>query len=78
VRQQDKLKAWISDTLPRTTRPVGAWIALKFGIEYQTRSGLIVLLQRLSMEHRKPKAISRRLDPDPASCQLTAKPFSRC
>jgi hypothetical protein len=28
--QQDKLKAWISETLPRTTRGVGAWIELEF------------------------------------------------
>ena len=42
---------------------MGAWIAREFGIEYQTRSGLIALLHRLEMEHRKPKAISRKLDP---------------
>src|SRR3954467_13973124 len=24
--QQDRLKAWITETLPRTTREVGAWI----------------------------------------------------
>ncbi len=60
---QDKLKAWVSTTLPRTTRQVGAWIVAEFGIEYQTRSGLIALLHRLGMEHRKPKAISRKLDP---------------
>ena len=63
VEQQDKLKAWIAETLPRTTRQVGAWIAAEFGVEYQTRSGLIALLHRLEMEHRKPKAISRKLDP---------------
>jgi transposase len=63
VEQQDKLKTWIAETLPRTTRQVGAWIAAEFGIEYQTRSGLIALLHRLGMEHRKPKAISRKLDP---------------
>ena len=28
AEQQDKLKAWIAETLPRTTREVGAWIAL--------------------------------------------------
>ena len=39
VEQQDKLKAWIAETLPRTTRAVGAWIAAECGIEYQTRSG---------------------------------------
>ena len=61
--QQDKLKAWISETLPRTTRQIGAWIEREWGIDYQSRSGLIALLHRLGMEHRKPKAISRKLDP---------------
>jgi len=63
AEQQDKLKAWIGETLPRTTRAVGAWIAAECGIEYQTRSGLIALLHRLGMEHRKPTTISRKLDP---------------
>src|SRR5664279_3725013 len=63
VEQQDKLKVWIGQTLPRSTRAVGAWIAAECGIEYQTRSGMIALLHRLGMEHRKPKAISRKLDP---------------
>jgi hypothetical protein len=63
VEQQDRLKAWIAETLPRTTRAVGAWIARECGIEYQTRSGLIALLHRIGMEHRKPTAISRKLDP---------------
>lgn len=61
--QQDKLKAWIAETLPRTTRQVGAWIEQECGIDYQSRSGLIALLHRLGMEDRKPKAISRKLDP---------------
>ena len=64
VEQQDQLKAWIAATLPRSTRAVGAWIAAEFGIEYQARSGLIALLHRIGMEHRKPKAISRKLDPE--------------
>jgi transposase len=62
VEQQSKLKIWINETLPRTTRQAGAWIALEFGIDYQTRSGLIALLHRLGVQHRKPKAISRKLD----------------
>ena len=32
--------AWITETLPRTTRDVGSWIALECKIEYQTRSDL--------------------------------------
>ena len=63
TEQQDRLKAWIGATLPRSTREVGAWIARECGIEYQTRGGLIALLHRLGMEHRKPAAISRKLDP---------------
>ena len=61
--QQTKLAAWITETLPRTTRQVGAWIEAEFGIAYQGRSGLIALLHRLGMEHRKPCAVSRKLDP---------------
>jgi transposase len=62
--QQDKLKAWITATLPRTTREVGAWIETECGITYESRSGLIALLHRLGMEHRKPKAVSSKLDSD--------------
>lgn len=62
--QQERLKTWITKTLPRTTREVGAWIAQECGVDYESRSGLIALLHRLGMEHRKPKAISRKLDPE--------------
>ena len=62
--QQAKLKTWITETLPRTTRAVGAWIEAECGITYESRSGLIALLHRLGMEHRKPKAVSSKLDPD--------------
>lgn len=51
--QQDELKAWISETLPRTTRERGAWIEKEHDIAYQGRSGLIALLDRLGMEHCK-------------------------
>jgi transposase len=62
--QQDKLKAWVTEALPRTTREVGAWIETECGIAYHGRSGLIALLHRLGMEHRLPKAVSRKLDPE--------------
>ena len=61
--QQDKLKAWIAAELPRTTREIGAWIERECGKDYRGRSGLIGLLHRLGMEHRRPKAIARKLDP---------------
>ena len=70
--QQDKLKLWISDTLPRTTREVGAWIEKECGIEYQGRSGLIALLHRLGMEHRKPTTVSRKLDPEKQAAFIKA------
>src|SRR3954465_5766738 len=61
LEQQAKLKAWVGDTLPRTTRMVGAWIENAFEVVYESRSGLIALGHRL--EHRKPEAVSRKLDP---------------
>jgi len=70
--QQDRLKAWITETLPRTTREVGAWIETECGIAYQSRSGLIALLHRLEMEHRKPQSVSRKLDPDKQAAFIEA------
>jgi transposase len=70
--QQDLLTAWITETLPRTTREVGAWIEMECGIAYQSRSGLIALLHRLGMEHRKPQSVSRKLDPDKQAAFITA------
>ena len=57
-------RTWIAETLPRTTREVGVWIETECGVTYDSRSGLIALLHRLGMEHRKPKAVSSKLDPD--------------
>jgi hypothetical protein len=59
LEQQEKLKGWVGETLP--TREVGAWIEREFGIVYESRSGLVALLHRLGLEHRK--AVSRKLDP---------------
>jgi transposase len=70
--QQDKLKAWSTASLPRTTREVGAWIEQECGIEYLGRSGLIALLHRLDMEHRKPKTVSRKLDPQKQAAFIEA------
>jgi len=61
--QQATLKAWVGETLPRTTREVGAWIEQAFGVVYENRSGLVALLHRLGLEHGKPQAVSRKLDP---------------
>ena len=62
AEQRQRLVLWVAETLLRTTRHVGAWIEREFGIVYQSRSGLIALLHRLGIEHRKPQSVSRKLD----------------
>lgn len=60
--QQETLKKWVAETLPRTTTAVGEWIERTRGIN-DTGSAIIKLLKRLGMEYRKPKALPRKLDP---------------
>ena len=60
--RQQALKTWISASLPRSTRQIGAWIMAQYGLVYDSRSGLIALLHRLGLEYHKPKVIPRRLD----------------
>lgn len=61
--QETELKAWVTQTLPRTTREVGTWIEAALGVHYASRSGLIELLHRLGFEHRRPQAVPRKMDP---------------
>jgi len=42
--QEAALTAWVAETLPRSTRQVGAYIERQFGVVYESRSGLIALL----------------------------------
>jgi transposase len=60
--QQDGLRNWVTQTLPRTTTIVGEWVEKSFGVSY-SRSALIKLLARLELEYRKPQVIPRKLDP---------------
>ena len=60
--QQEALKKWVAETLPRTTTAAGEWIERTCGIN-STRSAIIKLRKRLCMEYRKPKALPRKLDP---------------
>src|SRR5436853_2467665 len=50
MAQQDGLKTWVAQTLPRTTTIVGVWIEKSSGVSY-TRSALVKLLARLEMEY---------------------------
>ena len=60
--QQSQLVTWVGQVMPRTTREVGAWIEQELGVVYESRSGLVALLHRLGLEHRKPKSVWRKLD----------------
>lgn len=59
--QQDKLKVWVAETLPRSTARIGAWIEQEFDVSY-TRSAIIKLMHRTGMEFKKPRAVSSKLD----------------
>src|SRR5271165_560788 len=52
--QQDKLKSWIAETLPRTTCEVGAWIETECGITYESQPDRAAA----SAEHGAPQAES--------------------
>lgn len=62
--QQETLREWVSRTLPRSTRMIGAFIEGEFGVAYESRSGLIKLLGRLGLEWKKPKPVSSKCDPE--------------
>ena len=61
AEQEVALFAWVSASLPRNTRTIGAWIADSFGLEY-SHAGLIALLHRLNLAYRKPDLVARKLD----------------
>jgi transposase len=60
--QEKTLKDYVTQTLPRSTRAIGAFIEREFGIVYESRAGLIALLHRLGLEYHKPEVIGRKLD----------------
>jgi len=60
--QEAALQAFVSATLPRSTRQVGAFITKEFGLVYESRSGLVALLHRLELEYHKPDVIPRKLN----------------
>ena len=62
--QQAELADWVAAKLPRSTREVGDFVEQRFGVRFESRSGLVALLHRLDFVHRKPAALSTRMDPD--------------
>jgi transposase len=61
AEQQNKLKKWVTETLPRSTAQIGAWIEKEFDVSY-TRSAIIKLMHRIGMEFKKPKMVSQKMD----------------
>ena len=59
--QQEELRKWMTQTLPRTTGEVGEWIEKSFGVSY-TCSALVKLVTRLGFRYRRPQLIPRKLD----------------
>jgi transposase len=60
--QEAALMVWVRSSLPRSVNEIGAWIARNFALDY-SRSGLIALLHRLKISHRKADLVSLKLDP---------------
>ena len=60
--QLEEIKAWVTATLPRSTRQIGAFIEKRFAVVYESRSGLIALLHRLGLEYHKPDLIPSKLN----------------
>src|SRR3954447_3289250 len=73
--QQDALKAWVTEALPRTTHEIGAWIEWEFGVVYESRGGLAALLNRLGLAYRKTSRASSIRRVSGRSSTLT-RPFS--
>lgn len=72
AEQEEALKAHIAQTLPRSTREIGAFIAREFGVIYESRAGLIALLHRLGLEYHKPEVIGRKLDTEKQKAFIAA------
>jgi transposase len=60
--QLEEIKAWVTATLPRSTREIGAFIEKRYAVVYESRSGLIALLHRLGLEYHKPDLIPSKLN----------------
>jgi transposase len=72
TEQEEALKAYVAEALPRTTRQVGAFIEREFGIVYESRAGLIALLHRLGLEYHKPEVIGRKLNTEKQQAFIAA------
>jgi transposase len=59
--QIEALGEWIDETVPTSTRQIGAWLRQRFGLSY-TRSGLGKLLAGIGFVFRRPQVVPRTID----------------
>lgn len=62
--QEDELIAYVSEGFPRSSREVATFLNQRFGIVYESRSGLIALLHRLGFAYKRPDTIGRGMKAD--------------
>jgi transposase len=62
--QEEELSAYVREGLPRSTRDVAVFLYQRFGVVYESRSGLVALLHRLGFEYKKPQTFGRDMDVD--------------
>jgi transposase len=62
--QEEELATYVSESLPRSTREMAVFLKQRFGVVYESRSGLIALLHRLGFEYKRPRTIGRGMRVD--------------
>jgi transposase len=62
--QEEELTTYVFEGLPRSAREVGVFLKQRFGVVYESRSGLIALLHRLGFEYKRPRTIGRGMRVD--------------
>jgi transposase len=62
--QEEELATYVCESLPRSTREMAVFLKQRFGVLYESRSGLIALLHRLGFEYKRPRTIGRGMRVD--------------
>ena len=52
------------ESLPRSTREAAVFLQQRFGVAYESRSGLVALLHRFGFDYKKPQTFGSGLDID--------------
>ena len=55
---------YVSESLPRSVREMAVFLNQRFGVVYESRSGLIALLHRLGFVYKRPRTIGRGIRVD--------------